>query len=87
MTSSFEMPLDESVQILKRVLPLMSQQRVPTIPQNYAIWYDYVMKDNDELSGLLDKMIQDDADFNPAVCRRIYEKYFLERITAVRIAP
>ena len=49
MASLFEIPLDESVQVLKRVLPLMSQQRVPTIPQNYAIWYDYVTNRNDEL--------------------------------------
>ena len=38
----FETSLDESVAILKQVLPLMSQHRVPTIPQNYAVWFDYV---------------------------------------------
>ena len=82
MPSLFEMPLDESVQILKRVLPLMSQQRVPTIPQNYAIWYDYVTNRNDELSADLEELMSDGTDFNPEACRKLYEKYFLAEIHA-----
>ena len=82
MASSFEIPLDESVQILKRVLPLMSQQRVPTIPQNYAIWYDYVTNGNDNLSFELKKMLEDGTEFNSVTCRRLYEKHYLDEITA-----
>ena len=82
MPSLFEIPLDESVQILKRVLPLMSQQRVPTIPQNYAIWYDYVTNRNDELSADLEALMSDGEDFDPDACRRLYEKYFLAEIHA-----
>ncbi|MEM7099402.1 MAG: GGDEF domain-containing protein [Pseudomonadota bacterium] len=82
MSTSFDIPLDESVQILKRVLPLMSQQRVPTIPQNYAIWYDYVTNGNDELSYDLNKMIEGGSDFNPFTCRTLYEKYYLDEISA-----
>jgi GGDEF domain-containing protein len=33
----FDVSLDESVAILKQVLPLMSQQRAPTIPQIDAL--------------------------------------------------
>ncbi len=57
MPSPFEVPLTESVQILRRVLPLMSRQRVPTIAQNYAIWCDFVAERNEalaiELQGLI----------------------------------
>ncbi len=82
MPTQFEIPLDESVQILKRVLPLMSQQRVPTIPQNYAVWYDYVTKKNDELAAEVEKMIESGKDFDPDRCKTIYEKYFLAELHA-----
>ena len=31
----------------------MSKQRVPTIPQNYAIWYDFVSQGNEALADEL----------------------------------
>lgn len=80
MPSPFDMPLDESVQILKRVLPLMSQQRVPTIPQNYAIWYDYVTNRNVELSAALEDYISNGSGFEPDKCRRLYERFYLDEL-------
>jgi diguanylate cyclase len=76
----FDVSLDESVAILKQVLPLMSQQRVPTIPQNYAVWYDYVSSPNGELRGEIQRHLERDNDFSPELCRQIYEKYFLDEI-------
>jgi len=80
MPSPFEVPLTESVQILKRVLPLMSRQRVPTIPQNYAIWYDFVAERNEALAIELQGLIDMGGGFSPELCRRIYEKYYLDEI-------
>ncbi|XOV84514.1 MAG: GGDEF domain-containing protein [bacterium] len=80
MTTLFDVPLDESVQVLKRVLPLMSQQRVPTIPQNYAVWYDYVTQRNEELAEELEQIIDRGKGFDPAACRTIYEKYFISEL-------
>lgn len=77
MATQFDVSLDESVQVLKQVLPLMSKQRVPTIPQNYAVWYDFVTKDNPELVGELENHMQQGDDFDARACRNIYEKYFL----------
>ena len=82
MPSLFEIPLEESVQVLKRVLPLMSQQRVPTIPQNYAVWYDYVTNRNDELSAELEERILSGDDFDPDACRNIYDRYFMAELHA-----
>ncbi len=82
MPTQFEIPLDESVQILKRVLPLMSQQRVPTIPQNYAVWYDYVTKKNDDLAAEVEALIDKGDGFDPTSCQTIYEKYFLAELHA-----
>ncbi len=80
MPSLFDTPLDESVQVLKRVLPLMSEQRVPTIPQNYAVWFDYVMQRNEDLTAEIERRIQNGADFDPTSCRTIYEKYFISEL-------
>ena len=78
----FETSLDESVAILKQVLPMMSQHRVPTIPQNYAVWFDYVSSHSGELREELKRHITDRDVFSPELCRRIYEKYFLDEIRA-----
>ena len=82
MPTLFDIPLDESVKVLKRVLPLMSQQRVPTIPQNYAIWYDYVTNRNDELSAELEDRISTGSEFDSDACRTLYEKYYLAELHA-----
>ncbi len=79
---NFEVTLDESVAILKQVLPLMSQQRVPTIPQNYAVWYDYVSSTTGELRSEIQRHLDVGNEFSPELCRRIYEKYFLDEIRA-----
>ena len=80
MRSPFEVPLNESVQILRKVLPLMSRQRVPTIPENYAIWYDFVAERNEALANELQSLIELGGEFSPVLCRRIYEKYYLDEI-------
>ena len=82
MPTLFEVPLDESVEVLKRVLPLMSQQKVPTIPQNYAVWYDYVTKRNARLASELEKRIDAGEDFDPDSCRTLYERYYMSEIHA-----
>lgn len=82
MTSIFDVPLEESVDTLKRVLPLMTAQKVPTIPQNYAIWYDYVTNRNDELSRALESYIEDGRGFDAEACRSFYQRFFLAEINA-----
>lgn len=80
MPTHFDISVDESVQLLKRVLPIMSQQRVPTIPENYAVWYEYVCKGNDQLSQELEDRIKGGLTFSPDVCQRLYEKYFIDEV-------
>ena len=71
MTTLFDVSLDESVQVLKQVLPLMSKQRAPTIPQNYAVWYDYVTRRNEDLTEELEHLIDRGNGFDAASCRTI----------------
>lgn len=80
MPSHFDISVDESVQVLKRVLPVMSQQRVPTIPENYAVWYDFVTRRNDQLADEVEQRIKNGMSFSPDVCQRLYEKYFSDEV-------
>jgi diguanylate cyclase len=82
MSSDFETSLDESVQLLRKVLPMMTRQGVPTIPQNYAVWFDFVADKNPELRRELDRRIRDGVQFTPALCRRLYEKFYVDEARA-----
>jgi len=81
-SATFNVPLEESHAVLKRVLPLMSQQRVPTIPQNYALWYDFVAEANDKLVAELTEHMASGFKFSPQACRSLYEKYYLDEMRA-----
>ncbi|MBM4204670.1 MAG: GGDEF domain-containing protein [Gammaproteobacteria bacterium] len=80
MPTNFEITVGESVQVLKRALPIMSQQQVPTIPENYAVWCDYVCNRNDLLSEEVEERIRRGLTFSPDVCQRLYEKYFVDEV-------
>lgn len=81
-SATFDVSVEESHEVLRKVLPLMSRQQVPTIPQNYAIWYDFVCRGNAELVAELEARITQGFAFSPAACEAIYEKYFLNELKA-----
>ena len=82
MQTQFDIPIGESVEVLKQVLPLMSRQRVPTIPQNYAVWYEYVAKTNSALTADLEARIGQGEGFDAETCRALYEKFCLAELHA-----
>lgn len=81
-SSTFNVSVEESHAVLKKVLPLMSQQQVPTIPQNYAVWYDFVCEANAALVAELGQRMDRGLAFTPDVCRSLYEQFFLAELRA-----
>lgn len=81
-TVTFNVSVEESHAVLKKVLPLMSQHQVPTIPQNYAVWYDYVCEANGELVAELKDRMARGLKFSSDACQKLYEKYFLHELRA-----
>lgn len=79
---AFNVSVEESHSVLKKVLPLMSQQQVPTIPQNYLVWYDFVCEGNSELVAELQERMGKNQSFSPDVCQSLFEKYFLHELKA-----
>lgn len=72
----FNTDLSVSVQNLKRVLPLMSKQRVPTTPGNYALWYEYVTRTNNSLCRDLEDLIRTGAPITPEISRELFVRHF-----------
>lgn len=80
MENLFDTQLDDSVSLLKQVLPLMTQHRVPTVPPNYAIWYDFVADRNADLREEIQRHLERGNEFSPEICRSLYERYYLDEI-------
>ncbi|MEZ5559571.1 MAG: GGDEF domain-containing protein [Pseudomonadales bacterium] len=78
--ASFYVPLDESLSVTRKVLPMMSEQRVPTVPENYTVWYDYVSGNNDDLASEIRRVIAEGKGFPPELCATIYERYYLDEL-------
>ena len=74
--ADFETELGESVQNLRRVLPLMSKERVPTTPANYALWYDYVTRRNDDLCREMEEHLRGGQGISAAVSKELFDKHF-----------
>ena len=74
--TDFETDLSESVQNLKRVLPLMSKERVPTTPGNYALWYDFVTRRNDALCLEMEQHLRTGNGISPTVSKALFDKHF-----------
>lgn len=81
-SDEFDIDLEHAIGVCKQVLPLMSRQRVPTIPQNYAVWYEYVTRANDELVREIEQLLSEGESFSPDRCEDIYQRHFLDAIRA-----
>jgi diguanylate cyclase len=76
----FSVSTEASHSILKNVLPLMSRHGVPTIPENYMVWYEFVQEVNPDLVADVGGRIEEGVGFPPAFCQQLHEKYFVEPI-------
>jgi diguanylate cyclase len=76
-SASFDASVEESHAILKQVLPLLRRHRIPAIPQNYALWYDFVRRADGHLVAELEERMAGDLAFSPEACAALHEKYFL----------
>jgi len=54
----------------------MSRLQIPTIPQNYAVWYDYVSNRTPGLRREVDRLLSAGSEFDSTECRRIWEEFY-----------
>ncbi|GLQ76300.1 GGDEF domain-containing protein [Vibrio penaeicida] len=60
---------------LKKAVPLMIKNQVPTTPTNYALWYTYVDNSLPELNKELDQVVSDCGLCPPATGEALYRNY------------
>lgn len=65
----------ESAQNLKKALPLMMKYSVPTTPNNYALWYDYVSEKNQALKTSMDKLLASCDICSPIQIESLYREF------------
>ncbi len=70
-----EVPSEQSAELLRLTLPLMSKHKVPVTPRNYAVWFEYVRGDNPELKAELQSLIDAGTKFTAQLNERLFEKY------------
>ncbi|HEB96430.1 MAG TPA: GGDEF domain-containing protein [Sedimenticola thiotaurini] len=69
---------ESTAHTLRVAIPLMAKHKVATTPQNFAIWYHYVLGDKPGLKEKIDKLIGDSAAFDEEINRALYQEYLSE---------
>ncbi len=69
---------ESTARVLRLAIPLMAKHQVPTTPQNYAIWYHYVIDDKPGLKERIDRLVEGKEAFNSELSRSLYEEYLSE---------
>jgi diguanylate cyclase len=64
---------------IRLALPLMAKHSVPTTPKNYAVWYEYVSGNNDELRKTVDKIIEKGETFSKEKNEILYQRFCTEK--------
>lgn len=62
---------------LRRIIPLINKHKTPVNPVNYAVWYEYVSGDNEQLTKELNEQLDNQLPLTPELTQELYEKYVL----------
>lgn len=80
--------LDQKNEVLRLALPLMTKHGVPVTPENYCLWYEYVLGENTKLCNRMDELIAQDMDFTESLNQELYEHHVsrcnTEKIESIR---
>jgi diguanylate cyclase len=68
--------MDSSYELAKKLLPFLARRRIPLIPENYRLFYDYFLATNPELNRQLNDALQYENLFTPKVSQRLYHAFY-----------
>jgi diguanylate cyclase len=80
MTSQAPMPASngsEEYEYAKQSLAFMEQHAVVPTPENYAVWFHYVVAKNKELVHEINHVLSNKLKFTNDVCSYLYNKYIV----------
>ncbi len=79
--SSFPPVYDDEAQSasenLRKALPLLNKHKTPVNPVNYAVWYEYVSGNNQDLTTAIDQRLSKNEPITTELTQKLYEKYVL----------
>jgi len=64
--------ISKAIALLKQTLPEMNKRNIPTTPENYGIWYEYVSGKNTKLIDAIHLLDKQHASFSDNVLRELY---------------
>ncbi len=72
---SNDLDLRRSADLARRVLLTMGKWRIPATPENYQLWYEYVLAENEDLVKDVEKHASTGAGFTVGVCKELVDKH------------
>ncbi len=70
-------PTQQASENLRQALPLINKHKTPVNPVNYAVWYEYVSGDNQQLKKEIDLRLSLNEAITPELTQSLYEKHVL----------
>jgi diguanylate cyclase len=67
--------VSKAVELLKRTLPEMNKRNIATTPNNYAIWYEYIIGDNADLTKAIKELDSKRTVYSLEILQELYEKH------------
>lgn len=62
---------------LRRALPLINKHKTPVNPVNYAVWYEYVSGENQQLNAAIDAHLSNHEFITEEFAQSLYEDFVL----------
>jgi diguanylate cyclase len=62
---------------LRQALPLINKHKNPVNPVNYAVWYEYVSGENQQLNTAIDFHLNDNETLTEEITQTFYEEFVL----------
>lgn len=67
--------ISKAVSLLKQTLPEMKKRNIPTTPENYAVWYEYVNGENKDLNDAIHELERTGGSLASEAHRELYLRY------------
>ena len=70
--------VSKAVDLLKKTLPEMNKRNIATTPNNYAIWYEFVVGENPDLTEAIQELDKKKTTYTTEILQSLYEKYIAD---------
>ena len=67
--------LEETANLLREAIPIMSKLNIPLTPENYHVWYEYTVGDNLELNKTIDELLENGTKFTSKINHELHKSY------------